>query len=528
MNDSKALVYDLGSFIGVSELKRPPPEFEYDDATKQYVTRQHKALKASGRAAACRWPDSIWGHYYMLSLHSQCAGSRASSYPSSALLRHAIQRYVSTGNSQSDDNSSLIELAKKHSTLVIHLSPSTNATFSRSYLQGLASLVSRSADVLFIAINGTAHETDTMVRKLTSKMMHTAPVETHTITAPQMSDDLLVIMASARHLLVHTGDDAAVAAIACAGTVYHDLYQITAFATSDVYKWSSVRDLRDLNHFPRAKHESNYVQQLRSLIQLREHSCCDIEHFGKGDGDKYICTNTRSLNGMHNSQSSSDENTDETKAVVPVREAMGDGCWILSIGCGGMWDFERLVTNRWKQCVVHLFDCTKNFIVPNDLRERVTLHKLCVAPAPTNVFNKTQYITLRDMIRIGSDSVQRDNTTTLMPALFKFDAEGVEYPVLNKMLDDTPRAMLPKQMIIEFHLRMPHRLDGWVRKGHMFDIPFVTARNLFDRLEGVGYSTVYRADNPVDEACTEVTMVLEDDLPMPVVKKQGVNQVTRL
>ena len=118
------------------------------------------------------------------------------------------------------------------------------------------------------------------------------------------------------------------------------------------------------------------------------------------------------------------------------------------------------------------------------------------------------------MIKIASKSITNDNNKIIKPTLFKFDAEGVEFSVLNELLISTSQDMLPKQMVIEFHLRMWHSPEYFtIRRGGEYLIPLNTSKQTFDLLEKKGYRIIHRADNPGDDACTELTVILEDDLP---------------
>ena len=119
---------------------------------------------------------------------------------------------------------------------------------------------------------------------------------------------------------------------------------------------------------------------------------------------------------------------------------------------------------------------------------------------------------LDELIQIGarsdSNSPKDPNTSLASPALFKLDAEGAEFQVLDRMLDHTPQHLLPAQMVIEFHLRMWHRVPLFKPVGHEFVVPPATAGLVFDKLRRAGYHVAYRADNPGDPACTELTLVL--------------------
>ena len=53
-------------------------------------------------------------------------------------------------------------------------------------------------------------------------------------------------------------------------------------------------------------------------------------------------------------------------------------CVVYSVGSNNQWDFEAGIVMRTKNCLVHTFDCTVDGIVPSNIQDRVTFHKICL------------------------------------------------------------------------------------------------------------------------------------------------------
>ena len=79
--------------------------------------------------------------------------------------------------------------------------------------------------------------------------------------------------------------------------------------------------------------------------------CPDLRAFGSGDDEKRFCWSDELVSG--------------------------DTCMVFSIGGNNQWDFEQVMANKTK-CAIHTFDCTITPRIPEDIKDRVVFHKICV------------------------------------------------------------------------------------------------------------------------------------------------------
>lgn len=227
---------------------------------------------------------------------------------------------------------------------------------------------------------------------------------------------------------------------------------------------------------------------LSGLGPVRE-SCCQFESFGNGDGSKMVCTNA-----LHATTS-----TIET-------EPNFDGCWILSVGCAGRWSFETDIVSR-TNCIVHVFDCTGDFVVPSSLGETVVFHKLCIG---SGMFNRTAgFRTYNELVSIATNG--RNNP----PALMKLDVEGFEFPVMKQIVQNIN---VPKQVVVEVHVITSFNVGKpFVKrlhiKGGSQTVDDADVREWISTLNDVGYELVHRADNPHCAHCSEITLLHNSTLP---------------
>lgn len=294
----------------------------------------------------------------------------------------------------------------------------------------------------------------------------------------RIEDVDVAFFAHARHLVVDRGAAAAVFAMACSGSVYASA-DIGSIWGNHVWRWQLVSDLRG----PFV--DTSWTRSWRAVARVRPNMCA-IEHVARGDGEKFVCANMAHIS-------------------MP-------SCWVLSLGCGGLFQFERHVVHDWG-CSVALFDCTGSWSLPEDLNRSVKLTRLCVA-APGD--SRENYKSLAQLIKIGASAVGVD-AETVPPVLVKMDVEGFEYPVLADLLRTASRGSLPRQMVVEFHLLAPTEVgrpyEFYSSGYHKERIRLVDALSMMGNLSKAGYVTVHRADNPTDDACSELTLVRRDSVP---------------
>lgn len=189
-------------------------------------------------------------------------------------------------------------------------------------------------------------------------------------------------------------------------------------------------------------------------------TCCKFEPFGYGDGQKIVCANARQFSGP--------------------------GCWVVSLGCNGHWEFERDIVKR-TNCFVHTFDCTGDWDVPKDLKDRVQLHKVCIG---TKEDDRKEYVPWETIVSYEKG----------MPAMLKMDVEGFEFPVMQEMVLGNAK-LFPEQIAVEVHATKAKT-------------EFIAS--LFANLTSKGFHLVHRADNPFCASCSEVTLVRDSGLPLLV------------
>lgn len=472
----------------------------------------------------CTWPDSVFARYHQQLHKTPSTSSQLSVCPSSTnvlnrpsapVLRNVLSTHPNSALSaavNSSDFNDLLQVVSRNDTILVQIDPFDTANlYSRTsgFIRALKHHARHMAVNAIVPFG--AHPTDvvinsTVILKLQRDILQMAMKPrtrgentTNNTTAQRLLvlepprtqaqiDAYLVLFSRASKLLVHRGPGAVLATLAAGKAITWHTKQLYKYTHDHEFHWQVAHDLREVEREPFGTHPSSVHQQWRKLgkpEQLTD-TCCTMEQFAEGDGEKYLCSN-----------------------AISSAMTSADGCWILSIGCGGLFDFERLMVNKFPRCKIHLFDCTGNWKVPADIAHAVTLHKLCVGNA-THGFGKDMFKPLRHLIGIGGNST---------PALFKFDAEGIEFSVLSDMVENTPKELLPQQMVIEFHLRMWRHVSMFERKGNLFVIPYRNAHNVLTKLHEHGYRTVYRADNPGDDSCTELTLVLDHKLPARSVSK---------
>lgn len=475
-------------------------------------------------SVVCTWPDSVYARYHqqsrktsLTSSHlSECSSStNVLNRPSVTVLRNILSTHPDSdlfAAMNSSDFRDLLQVVSRDDTIVVQIDPfDTGNLFSSgsAFIRALkhharhaavkaivpfgahptdvvinSTIISKlQRDILTMAIKPRTRAQNTETKTTTQKPLWLEPPRTQA-----QLDAYLMLFSRASKLLVHRGPGAVLATLVAGNATTWHTKQLYRYTYDHEFHWQVAHDLREVEREPFGTHPSITHQQWRKLGKPERlaDTCCTMEQFAEGDGEKYLCSN-----------------------AISSAMTSADGCWILSIGCGGLFDFERLMVSKFPRCKIHLFDCTGNWKVPADISHAVTLHKLCVGDA-TDDFSKDMFKPLTHLIGIGGNST---------PALFKFDAEGIEFSVLSEMVEHTPKHLLPQQMVIEFHLRMWRNVSMFERKGNTYVIPHRHAQNVLQKLHSHGYRTVYRADNPGDDSCTELTLVLDHKLPARSVSK---------
>eukprot|EP00178_Gracilaria_changii_P013702 TRINITY_DN3865_c0_g1_i1.p2 TRINITY_DN3865_c0_g1~~TRINITY_DN3865_c0_g1_i1.p2 ORF type:complete len:482 (+),score=97.16 TRINITY_DN3865_c0_g1_i1:135-1580(+) len=329
---------------------------------------------------------------------------------------------------------------------------SNDTSLTRAYVAELVLLAERFAHIKILAQPSLPSELAQVrhdaVRLLKALRSFDLPVQ---LLAPLNTDDAVHLVYNAKHVAVHHGPFSALAALVTRGKLYHTR-AFDAYMNRDEFKWQ-IRDAvaADPNVKP-----SVYHPRFAAMGPVVP-SCCRFDEFGVGDEKKVICANARNFGG--------------------------EQCWVVSLGCNGKWKFEEAIIER-TNCVVHTLDCTGEWPVPDKLKSRVTLHKICIG-TKSDAKKRNNYYSWHKIVQLESG----------MPSLLKMDVEGKEYAVLNEMLAGGEE-LLPEQMAVEIHIR---------QQSHT--VP------LFQNLSRKGYQLVHRADNPFCASCSEVTIVKQVALP---------------
>lgn len=194
-------------------------------------------------------------------------------------------------------------------------------------------------------------------------------------------------------------------------------------------------------------------------------------------------------------------------------------CVVYSIGGNNEWFFEKDVLSK-TPCEVHTFDCTgprSRFTVPD--HSRLHFHHVCIGI--TNHAAKTAAELKRENKYstgvVGAMWTLQKMQSTLNHSqvdLFKMDVEGYEWEILHSWPElrdiDSPRAVLPMQLLVEFHYRT--QMESLAVQGSpeysQYDFKYATDMvRMQSHLLKMGYVTVVRDDNPHCLHCTELTLV---------------------
>lgn len=188
---------------------------------------------------------------------------------------------------------------------------------------------------------------------------------------------------------------------------------------------------------------------------------------------------------------------DDEKRACPFTE---DDCHVISIGSRGQWAFERDVVTKTR-CRVSTFDCTGDFQVPDNLRERVTSYKICLARATKLPF-------LMDWVTMMAHA-----GVTKSPSYVKMDIEGHEWDVLQDMIQ--VGVFLPDQIAFELHWKT-WKARSWESRGQLVGGPTWMGREktaaeialFMHMLYCLGkFRLASRNDNPFCSYCTELLLV---------------------
>jgi len=171
------------------------------------------------------------------------------------------------------------------------------------------------------------------------------------------------------------------------------------------------------------------VVRQQQIIEL----CGTVTSWGRGDDEKRLCKN-------HLAQSI----THHMARPALTNDAAGqNNCTIISLGCNGQWNFERLAFKH-TPCAIHTFDCTGSWSVPLPLRSRVAIHRRCIGTPSLVARRPGTFTDYPGLLRLAGRQV---------PVFMKIDIEGFEYNLMSEILRSAQDlgAELPGQLGIELH-----------------------------------------------------------------------------
>lgn len=454
-------------------------------------------------AVALAFPKTVASVFAETGLHA--CGDTGPATPHVPSLRAAVASIPHLRSAKTDlDNDQTMKLARRNTTLTVELATppqidanaldkkTETANTVREVEELLASYRDELTDILLVSQN--LKREDDAISTIRKKMRASGRAKVFVHKGGFDQDYDLFIFASAAHLLARS----AVAALAnLHGTVISssDLHR---FVSNERFQWALGLD----GGKPIASVLWNESQkQLRAMGEIAS-SCCTFRGYGRLDGEKVVCENA---------------------LMRQIEAAEEKRCWVLSIGCQNKWSFETDVYKR-TPCNVQVFDCTGDFTVPKEMRDRVFVHKYCVGPV-NEVKDGVPYRTVESLIRIGSKEAGFDKPTA--PVLAKLDVEGWEIPALRTYLTETEQThgfrdakalTIPRQILLEMHSTsgtMYRGLHPSTRhKGGIYERPEVLVAEFFRNLTRAGYELVYRADNPYCLTCSEVNLLHRDFGPL--------------
>ena len=143
------------------------------------------------------------------------------------------------------------------------------------------------------------------------------------------------------------------------------------------------------------------VVRQQQIIEL----CGTVTSWGRGDDEKRLRKN-------HLAQSI----THHMARPALTNDAAGqNNCTIISLGCNGQWNFERLAFKH-TPCAIHTFDCTGSWSVPLPLRSRVAIHRRCIGTPSLVARRPGTFTDYPGLLRLAGRQV---------PVFMKIDIEGM-------------------------------------------------------------------------------------------------------
>lgn len=421
---------------------------------------------------ARKHPNSFLSFYR--SINSVCAVQ-----PYAPHLRQAAQLYRAAHISHA-----LSATAEHHTTLTIALEPASS--FSPHFKAAIKYTVPKFNRVLVLPTTAGTREN---LKAMSEILM--AFNRTFSIVNTENDEETVIFGAAAGHLLVQSGDLSALIALTSENKVFFpvDFHHMTKHGA---YRYA----LKDASIVPRNDYNLPF-EQVEALKAFHpKPSCCTYEGYGQLEIEKkLVCQN---LKGYASGR-----------------------CWIMSVGSRGQFEFEEEAFKK-TSCMIHTFDCTGEFIIPDHLKGRVFMHKKCIGGRKDP---RKEYMSIGELVRYGARASGLPDGT--VPTLAKIDAEGFEFPSLLDLVWHE-RDLIPDQIAVEVHMHLGHSVgypmndikfsDG--NSGSQMSVS--KALEFVGNMSAAGYELVNKLDSLACPAvCAEVSWVRRESLPPAVGKIFG-------
>jgi hypothetical protein len=382
----------------------------------------------------------------------------------------------------------LLTLVRSADTLVVHVRSGDTGIISEEYEKHASNLVHNFSHIVLLGqVHGDKrHDTDKSLKNLRHDLQRLAG--SMVISKPDLSvtygsfspDHDLYLMSEASNLLVHKGGFSGLAALVCRGTVFYTKQLIQHAQGRRAFEiqllLSLIKKPQPLPPNLVARTEWTATFDLMGPVSP---SCCILNVYGNGDGEKFVCSNAPSF----------------------VDTSSGSDCWIASIGSNGDFSFEYSVYEQ-SSCHIHTFDCTGTWEVPHNISSRVTLHPICVSDHTNG-----SYMAWNDIV------ARATNGKGTPPAYLKMDVEGWEYAVLPSLAMYPDVA--PEQIAVELHVvTYPQAVSTMInspwgpRPGtNLLYVEQKSFVSLMSTMFEAGYKLVWRQDNKYCAHCSEILLM---------------------
>lgn len=374
----------------------------------------------------------------------------------------------------------VIHTLQDNFTVVIVVDESTNDVHLDSRTKGFV-LQSSSGFAHFVVLSTSISHLECATQELRKATELQGKIISQVIA--KSHDESLLLSTVASNIIAVGGAMGALASLAANGTVRLSPGMM-GYAINNEFRWLLSRDTIPALTSSGSRERTPTLLRAFSAMGDVQPTCCEFRSFGGGKGDKMICTNSQGFAGA--------------------------SCLVLSIGFSGRWSFERAIAEA-STCDVHVFDCMRDVVVPEDLSLRVAWDKFCLGVRGDT---RPEYRTLSELIQVASGKL---GTTKVVPNVVKIDVEGKEFALLDDLVRNAQEEELPEQLIVQIYAAVTHDVghpfEANVYENMDFGVSEDAMRSFFRNMSSRGYDLVHRADNPAYTYSSEVTLLRRTRLP---------------